>query len=211
MMERLGPNVEKNIKSGFKGCGIYPLDREHVLNKLCDMRKRGRNEAEKPLRKRKKKVDVAPRKLDSAKPSTSAGGITCHKKNGAITAQKKHRQDSWESSDEELLNESDISYAESEDSFTSLFKSRTEHEDDDADVHLEIEGRSRGDKEEREKEKVIFARSKRDRKCRRSTASNSTRRARTAAIKRTRSENQRGKICSSELLWKIASRGSVVH
>lgn len=34
LMDSIRANQEKNIKSGFRKCGIYPLDREQVLNRL---------------------------------------------------------------------------------------------------------------------------------------------------------------------------------
>lgn len=78
LLESIKPNQEKNIQSGFRKCGIYPLDRQQVLNRLpsapaedarqieenvnnvvVDMLKSMRHSDTPVQRRRRKKVDVA--------------------------------------------------------------------------------------------------------------------------------------------------------
>lgn len=122
MMETLGPNLAKNMKSGFKGTGIFPLNRDHVLQKLCDGRlqmdtqvtenvtqvfiaelQRTRQQlTDKPTRKRTKKVNVAPGKaitvadlqnnLNAAEPSTSVRTETSHCKKKQDTTAPRKRR-----------------------------------------------------------------------------------------------------------------------
>ena len=94
--DRIGENAAQNIKSGFEKCGIYPLNREKVLEKLPAEEPENVNDGaveeslddsfmsllkemrygpeNMPSRKRKKKVTVEPGKSVSGADFDSADG-----------------------------------------------------------------------------------------------------------------------------------------
>uniref|UniRef100_A0A0A9YD57 Tigger transposable element-derived protein 2 n=1 Tax=Lygus hesperus TaxID=30085 RepID=A0A0A9YD57_LYGHE len=80
LLEEMGPKIEDDLKGGFKGAGIQPLDRQNVLKRLCQNRldvdvlrnvsqvfidelQASRSQiTEKPQRRRNRKVNVPPGK-----------------------------------------------------------------------------------------------------------------------------------------------------
>ncbi|KAF6210075.1 hypothetical protein GE061_015831 [Apolygus lucorum] len=131
----------------------YNIPRNSIAIKLKEQKEREGGEGaqneqltDKPTRKRTKKVNVAPgraitvadlqRALDSAEQTTSGRGRGTRtgrgrgKKNQDTTDSQKRRRRNSESSDGEVLHESDIPYAESEDSYTGLFELSEDDEED---------------------------------------------------------------------------------